>query len=82
MHLEECKTSPVGFLKARAAHHAALGEMVKQLVTDKGNAYRTHLSAKTCQAAGAWRSFKEPHCPLANRRAVRINSTCQQERAH
>jgi transposase InsO family protein len=82
MYPDERKTSAVEFLKASAAHYAALGVKIKRLITDNGSAYRSKLFAKTCQALCIKHSFTKPYCPQTNGKAERFIQTCLREWAY
>lgn len=82
MHKDERKESVIDFLKATVAHYKALGVTVKRLLTDNGNAYRSKLFAKTCQALGIKHTFTKPYRPQTNGKAERFIQTCLREWAY
>ena len=82
MHPDERKLSAVDFLKAAVAHYAALGVRIERLLTDNGNAYRSILFNKTCQALGIKHIFTKPYRPQTNGKAERFIQTCLREWAY
>lgn len=82
MHQDEGKNSAVAFLRAAVAHYAALGVVIKRLITDNGSAYRSGLFAKTCQALGIKHTFTRPYRPQTNGKAERFIQTCLREWAY
>ena len=82
VHADEQKTTTVDFLRAAAAHYAALGVRIQRVLTDNGSAYRSRLFARTCQAQGIKHSFTQPYRPQTNGKAERFIQTCLREWAY
>src|SRR5258705_6132940 len=71
-----------GFLRRALAWYGARGIAVERLMTDNGNAYRSHRFADACRKQGVRHLFTKPYTPKTNGKAERFIQTLTRRWAH
>ena len=71
-----------GFLRRALAWYQARGISVERLMTDNGNAYRSHRFADVCRERGVRHLFTKPYTPKTNGKAERFIQTLTRRWAH
>jgi transposase InsO family protein len=79
---DERKASAVAFLARTRAWFARHGVSVERLMTDNGNAYRSHAFRDACAAAGVRHLRTKPYTPRTNGKAERFIQTVMRECAY
>lgn len=79
---DERQDTTAGFLERAVAWYAKLGINVQALLTDNGNAYRSHRFAVACQELHLRHHFTRPYRPRTNGKAERLIQTLLREWAY
>ena len=79
---DEEADSAAAFLRAAVAYYAGLGVQVREVLTDNGMCYRSHLFARTCEALGIRRRYTRPYTPRTNGKAERFIQSALREWAY
>jgi transposase InsO family protein len=79
---DERKASAVAFLARTRAWFARHGVRVERLMTDNGNACRSHAVRDACAAAGVRHLRTQPSTPRTNGKAERFIPTARRECAY
>lgn len=69
----------VAFLRGAVAYYAALGVVIREVLTDNGSCFRRRGLAAACQELGIVRRPTRPHTPRANCKAERFIKTAMRE---
>lgn len=72
---DERKETAIGFLRRAVAHLAANGIRVERILTDNGNAYRSHRHREVCRELGIRHTRTRPYTPRTNGKAERFIGT-------
>jgi transposase len=72
---DERATTAIGFLRRAVAFYGSHGVVVKELLTDNGNAYRSAVHAIACRAMGVRHLRTRPYRPQTNGKAERFIRT-------
>ena len=78
----ERKRTAIGFLHRAVRWFAKCGVVVRRLLTDNGNAYRSHLFAATCRRLRIKHLRTKPYTPRTNGKAERMIQTLLREWAY
>jgi transposase InsO family protein len=79
---DERKASAIAFLERALAWFARHGVTVERIMTDNGNAYRSHDFRNTCTSAGVRHLRTKPYTPRTNGKAERFLQTVMRECAY
>ena len=79
---DEEADSAAAFLRAAVAYYAGLGVQVREVLTDNGMCYRSHLFARTCEELGIRRRYTRPYTPRTNGKAERFIQSALREWAY
>jgi len=79
---DERAVTVVGFLRRALTWFARRGVIVQRILTDNGNAYRSHLMAAVCRARRLSQRFTRPYTPRTNGKAERFIQTLLREWAY
>jgi transposase InsO family protein len=79
---DERADSVCGFLQRAVAWLGDHGIRVQRLMTDNGNAYRSHAHAALCRQLGIRHLFTQPYRPKTNGKAERFIQTLLREWAY
>lgn len=79
---DERDTTTRGFLDRAGAWWGRWGVRIQRIMTDNGNAYRSHHFRAGCQALGARQLFTRPYTPRTNGKAERFIQTLLREWAY
>lgn len=75
MLADERPVTAVGFLRRALEHYRSLGIVVKRMMTDNGNAYRSTAHAAACRDLGLKHLRTDPYTPRTNGKAERFIRT-------
>jgi transposase InsO family protein len=78
----ERKETTTAFLSRALDHFRALGISVARIMTDNGDAYRSHLIADLCRSRRMRHIFTRPYTPRTNGKAERFIQTALREWAY
>jgi transposase InsO family protein len=78
----EGPTTTRGFLNRAGGWWRRLGVSIQRVLTDNGNAYRSHPFRAGCAALGARQLFTRPYTPRTNGKAERFIQTLLREWAY
>lgn len=78
----ERKRTAIGFLRRAVRWFAKHGIVIRRLLTDNGNAYRSHLFAGACRRLGIKHLRTRPYTPRTNGKAERMIQTLLREWAY
>jgi transposase InsO family protein len=79
---DEQGDSATAFLRAAVAYYAGLGMRIREVLTDNGSGYRSHLFAQACRDLGLRHRFTRPYTPRTNGKAERFIQTALREWAY
>jgi transposase InsO family protein len=79
---DETGPTCVAFLKRALAYYRHLGLQLKQLLTDNGSGYRSHLFRHACSRERVEHLFTRPYRPCTNGKAERVIQTLLREWAY
>jgi transposase InsO family protein len=79
---DEEADSTVAFLRAAVAYYAGLGVQIREVLTDNGVSYRSHLFAHTCAQLGIRHRRTRPYTPRTNGKAERFIQSALREWAY
>jgi transposase InsO family protein len=79
---DEEADSATAFLRAAVAYYAGLGVQIREVLTDNGMCYRSHLFARTCEELGIRRRYTRPYTPRTNGKAERFIQSALREWAY
>lgn len=79
---DEQGDSAVAFLRAAVAYYAALGVILREVLTDNGSCYRSREFARACRDLGLKHRFTRPYTPRTNGKAERFIQTALREWAY
>ena len=79
---DERAETAAGFLRRALAWYRARNITVERLMTDNGNAYRSHRFADVCRERGVRHLFTKPYTPKTNGKAERFIQTLTRRWAH
>jgi len=79
---DEQGDSASAFLRAAVAYYAALGVVIRAVLTDNGSCYRSREFAQTCRDLGLRHHFTRPYTPRTNGKAERFVQTALREWAY
>jgi len=79
---DEQGDSAVAFLRAAVAYYAALGVIIREVLTDNGSCYRSREFARACSDLGLKHRFTRPYTPRTNGKAERFIQTALREWAY
>lgn len=79
---DETGPTCVAFLKRAVAYYRHLGLQLKQLLTDNGAGYRSHLFRHACSRERLEHLFTRPYRPCTNGKAERVIQTLLREWAY
>ena len=79
---DERKASAIAFLERALAWFARHGVTVERVMTDNGNAYRSHAFRDVCATAGIRHLRTKPYTPRTNGKAERFIQTVLRECAY
>ena len=74
--------SAISFLRTAVKYFAQLGVVVRRILTDNGNAFRSKHFAKVCRLLGIKHSFTRPYRPQTNGKAERFIQSALREWAY
>ena len=77
-----CGDSAVAFLRAAVAYYAALGVILREVLTDNGSCYRSREFARACRHLGLKHRFTRPYTPRTSGKAERFIQTALREWAY
>lgn len=73
------KAHAASFLRAAVAYYAGLGVTIREVLTDNGSSYRSHVVARACHALGLKHRFTRPYHPQTSGKAERLLQTALRE---
>jgi transposase InsO family protein len=79
---DEQGDSAVAFLRAAVAYYAALGVIIREILTDNGSCYRSREFAQACRDLGLVHRFTRPYTPRTNGKAERFIQSALREWAY
>ena len=79
---DEQGDSATAFLRAAVAYCAALGVILREVLTDNGACYLSRAFAATCRDLGLVHRFTRPYTPRTNGKAERFIKTAPRECAY
>jgi transposase InsO family protein len=79
---DERKVSAIAFLERALARFARLRVKLERIMTDNGNAYRSHDFRDACARAGVRHLRTRPYTPRTNGKAERFLQTVMRECAY
>jgi transposase InsO family protein len=79
---DERKASAIAFLERARAWFARHGVTIERVMTDNGNAYRSHAFRDVCATAGVRHLRTKPYTPRTNGKAERFIQTVMRECAY
>lgn len=79
---DERAETAAGFVRRALAWYRTRGIAVERLMTDNGNAYRSHRFAALCDQHGVRHLFTKPYTPKTNGKAERFIQTLTRRWAH
>ena len=82
IHPDERFSSAVAHFKAAVAYYSSLGMVVRRVLTDNGNGYRSKAFAAACAELGIRHRFTRPYTPRTNGKAERFIQTALREWAY
>lgn len=82
VHADEGKATSARFLLEAAAQFAQRGVRIERVLTDRGNAYRSHVFARVLEQLGAQHRWTRPYRPQTNGKAERFIKTLVEEWAY
>ena len=82
IHPDERFSSAVAHFRAAVAYYRSLGVVVRRVLTDNGNGYRSKAFAAACAELGIRHRFTRPYTPRTNGKAERFIQTALREWAY
>jgi transposase InsO family protein len=79
---DEEGVSACAFLRAAVAYYAALGVVIREVLTDNGVCYRAKVFAATCAELGLTHRCTRPYTPRTNGKAERFIQSALREWAY
>jgi transposase InsO family protein len=79
---DEQGSSAAAFLRLAVAYYAALGVVIREVLTDNGGCYISRPFAEACRDLGIVHRFTRPYTPRTNGKAERFIQTALREWAY
>lgn len=79
---DEQGASAAAFLRLAVSYYAALGIVIREVLTDNGACYRSDVFEQTCRELGLIHRYTRPYTPRTNGKAERFIQTALREWAY